>query len=54
MKVSVPQVISEQGGPTLEELATLAAAGDRAALEALLAEIQPRVRRICGRMLIHP
>lgn len=51
---SVPQVISEDGGPTLEELATRAAAGDRAALEELLAEIQPRVRRICGRMLIHP
>ncbi|SFI44561.1 RNA polymerase sigma-70 factor, ECF subfamily [Nocardioides psychrotolerans] len=51
---SVPQVISEDGGPTLEELATRAAAGDRAALEELLAEIQPRVRRICGRMLIYP
>ncbi|WP_246166557.1 RNA polymerase sigma factor [Nocardioides psychrotolerans] len=47
-------MISEDGGPTLEELATRAAAGDRAALEELLAEIQPRVRRICGRMLIYP
>lgn len=54
MKDSVPQVISQDGGPTLEDLATLAAAGDRAALEDLLAEIQPRVRRICGRMLIYP
>ena len=51
---SVPQVISEDGGPTLEELATRAAAGDRDALEQLLADIQPRVRRICGRMLIYP
>lgn len=38
----------------LEDLASRAAAGDREALEHLLAEIQPRVRRICGRMLIHP
>ena len=38
----------------LEDLATRAAAGDRDALEQLLAEIQPRVRRICGRMLIYP
>jgi RNA polymerase sigma-70 factor (ECF subfamily) len=38
----------------LEALATLAARGDAAALEALLAAIQPRVRRICGRILIHP
>ena len=45
---------SEPGDPTLEELAAGAAAGDREALERLLAEIQPRVRRICGRMLIHP
>ncbi len=54
MKGSVPQVISDDGGPTLEELATRAAAGDRDALEELLAQIQPRVRRICGRMLIYP
>lgn len=51
---SVPQVISDDAGPTLEELAARAAAGDRAALEELLAQVQPRVRRICGRMLIHP
>lgn len=54
MNGSVPQVISDDGGPTLEELATRAAAGDRDALEELLAQIQPRVRRICGRMLIYP
>ncbi len=54
MKGSLPQVISDDDGPTLEELATLAAAGDRGALEQLLADIQPRVRRICGRMLIYP
>ncbi len=38
----------------LEELAGRAAAGDRQALEDLLAAIQPRVRRICGRMLLYP
>lgn len=38
----------------LDELALRAAAGDRAAIEDLLAAIQPRVRRICGRMLLHP
>jgi hypothetical protein len=36
----------------LEDLAHRAAAGDRVALEELLAE--PRVRRICGRMLLFP
>lgn len=30
------------------------AASDRAAMEDLLARIQPRVRQICGRMLKHP
>lgn len=40
--------------PDLESLATRAAQGDRDALEDLLAAIQPRVRRICGRMLLHP
>jgi RNA polymerase sigma-70 factor (ECF subfamily) len=38
----------------LDELALRAAAGDREALEDLLAAIQPRVRRICGRMLLYP
>ena len=38
----------------LEALAALASQGDAAALETLLAAIQPRVRRICGRILIHP
>lgn len=38
----------------LDDLALRAAAGDRAALEDLLAAVQPRVRRICGRMLLHP
>lgn len=38
----------------LEELASRAAAGDTLALDQLLAEIQPRVHRICGRMLLHP
>ena len=38
----------------LEQLALRAAAGERDALEVLLARIQPRVRRICGRMLLFP
>jgi RNA polymerase sigma-70 factor (ECF subfamily) len=38
----------------LDELAMRAAAGDRLALEEVLAEVQPRVRRICGRMLLFP
>jgi RNA polymerase sigma-70 factor (ECF subfamily) len=38
----------------LDELALRAAAGDRAALDDVLAEVQPRVRRICGRMLLYP
>ena len=38
----------------LEGLAVRAADGDRDALERLLAEIQPRVHRICGRMLLYP
>ncbi len=38
----------------VEALASQAAAGDGAALDALLVEIQPRVRRICGRMLLYP
>jgi RNA polymerase sigma-70 factor (ECF subfamily) len=38
----------------LDALALRAAAGDRAALEEVLAEVQPRVRRICGRMLLFP
>jgi RNA polymerase sigma-70 factor (ECF subfamily) len=40
--------------PDLDDLARRAADGDRVALEELLAAIQPRVRRICGRMLLHP
>jgi RNA polymerase sigma-70 factor, ECF subfamily len=43
-----------QDTPDLEDLAARAAAGDRHALEALLVAIQPRVRRICGRMLLYP
>ena len=38
----------------VESLATRAARGDQEALESLLVEIQPRVRRICGRMLLYP
>jgi len=38
----------------LDVLARRAAAGDAAALDELLVAISPRVRRICGRMLLHP
>lgn len=38
----------------LDSLAARAALGDEAALDQLLSEIQPRVRRICGRMLLYP
>jgi RNA polymerase sigma-70 factor, ECF subfamily len=38
----------------LDTLAARAAGGDQEALHTLLAEIQPRVRRICGRMLLYP
>ena len=38
----------------LDALALRAAGGDEVALEQLLALIQPRVRRICGRMLLYP
>jgi RNA polymerase sigma-70 factor (ECF subfamily) len=40
--------------PDLETLARRAAEGDRSSLDQLLVEIQPRVRRICGRMLLYP
>jgi RNA polymerase sigma-70 factor (ECF subfamily) len=39
---------------SLDALAAEAAAGDQEALRELLVEIQPRVRRICGRMLLYP
>lgn len=38
----------------IERLAAAAAAGDQLALEQLLAQVQPRVARIAGRMLPHP
>jgi RNA polymerase sigma-70 factor (ECF subfamily) len=38
----------------LDDLARRAADGDRVALEDLLSAVQPRVRRICGRMLLYP
>ena len=38
----------------LEGLAQAAAAGDLESLERLLVAIQPRVQRICGRMLVYP
>lgn len=39
---------------SLDDLAAAAAAGDRDALERLLAAIEPRVRRLVARMLPHP
>ena len=39
---------------SLDALAARAAEGDEEALHELLTEIQPRVRRICGRMLLYP
>ena len=40
--------------PDIESLADRARLGDTDALETLLAAIQPRVKRICGRILLHP
>jgi RNA polymerase sigma-70 factor (ECF subfamily) len=40
--------------PDLEALALAAASGDGESLDRLLAAIQPRVQRICGRMLLYP
>jgi RNA polymerase sigma-70 factor (ECF subfamily) len=47
-------VTDAQDSPDLETLAAQAAGGDQHALHQLLVEIQPRVRRICGRMLLYP
>jgi RNA polymerase sigma-70 factor, ECF subfamily len=46
--------VDDDEAPDLEALARRAAAGDAAALDQLLALVQPRVRRICGRMLLYP
>jgi RNA polymerase sigma-70 factor (ECF subfamily) len=43
-----------QETPDLDALAVRAAGGDQQALNQLLIAIQPRVRRICGRMLLYP
>ncbi|MBC9732761.1 RNA polymerase sigma factor [Nocardioides marmotae] len=48
------QNVEEPTPDDLDALALRAAAGDRDALEQLLAAVQPRVRRICGRMLLYP
>ena len=51
----MPDLTPDRSGePDLESLAQQASAGDREALEQLLAAIQPRVQRICGRMLLYP
>ena len=44
--------MSDDEAVRLEHLAARAAAGESAALEELLALVQPRVRRICSRMLL--
>src|SRR3954453_15328817 len=48
------QVNGSTQDPDLDDLAARAAQGDQQALDELLSEIQPRVRRICGRMLLYP
>jgi RNA polymerase sigma-70 factor (ECF subfamily) len=50
----VPDPDAPDAPDVLDALALRAAAGDREALEDLLAQVQPRVRRICGRMLLFP
>lgn len=45
---------SREPAADLEVWVRRAAAGDREALDMVLAEISPRVNRICGRMLLHP
>jgi RNA polymerase sigma-70 factor, ECF subfamily len=51
---SVAPADTPEGADALDALALAAAAGDRAALEQVLAIVSPRVSRICGRMLLHP
>jgi RNA polymerase sigma-70 factor, ECF subfamily len=48
------QTHGTQETPDLDALAVSAAGGDQQALDQLLVAIQPRVRRICGRMLLYP
>jgi RNA polymerase sigma-70 factor (ECF subfamily) len=48
------EVDEPQETPDLDALAARAADGDTEALDVLLVAIQPRVRRICGRMLLYP
>lgn len=47
-------IISTDETAQLEELAVAARGGDSAAMDELLAQIQPRVRKICGRILLYP
>ena len=49
-----PSLEPSDGAPSLDALAAAAAAGEPGALDDLLAAIEPRVRRIVGRMLLHP
>ena len=46
--------VPDDSADALDALAARAADGDAAALDDLLAAIEPRVKRIVGRMLLHP
>lgn len=46
--------LSDEIADALDRLAARAAGGDAAALHDLLVAIEPRVKRIVGRMLLHP
>lgn len=47
-------VDSPEGADALDAAGLAAAAGDGVALERLLGAVQPRVQRVCGRILLHP
>jgi RNA polymerase sigma-70 factor (ECF subfamily) len=49
-----PRVDTTYDADELDALAARASGGDSEALDELLVAIQPRVRRICGRMLLYP
>lgn len=49
-----PSLEPSDGAASLDTLAAAATTGDPGALDDLLAAIEPRVRRIVGRMLLHP
>lgn len=51
--VSEPPADTPEGADALDALALEAAGGDREALEQVLSAVEPRVQRICGRILLH-